>query len=286
MWNRQKSGSVLCPGCGTLVGVRDPKCLTCGRRYPALWGFAPVFRLVGRDLGFVQIILGGCVFLYFATLLMDLGGTNLRPGFSALSPSRPALYLFGASGAVPVFYYGRWWTVLSAAWLHAGVIHILFNMMWVRQLGPAVGELFGTSRLVILYTISSITGFALSSFAGAFLGFIPFLRGAGFTVGASAPIFGLLAALVFYGRNVGSSRIGNQAWTLAVILFIFGFLMPGVDNWAHLGGFLGGYAASEWLNPQRPERGDHTILALACLAATALSVIASVVLGLKQFMAA
>jgi rhomboid protease GluP len=139
---------------------------------------------------------------------------------------------------------------------------------------------------VILYTVSSITGFFLSSFAGAFLGFIPFLRGAGFTVGASAPIFGLLAALVFYGRNVGSSRIGNQAWTFAVILFIFGFLMPGVDNWAHLGGFLGGYAASEWLNPQRPERGDHTILALACLVATALSIIASVVLGLKQFMAA
>jgi rhomboid protease GluP len=284
MWNRQKTGSVICPGCGQLVGVRDRKCLNCGRWNPGMWGYAAAFRLVGRDLGFVEIVLGGCVFLYLATLLMDIGGAEVRRGFSALSPSLPALYLFGASGAKPVFMYGRWWTVLSAAWLHGGVIHILFNMMWVRQLGPAVGDLFGTSRLVIIYTISSITGFFLSSFAGLYFGSIPILRGAEFTVGASAPIFGLLAALVFYGRNVGSSQIGRQAWTFAVILFVFGIVMPAVDNWAHFGGFLGGYAASEWLNPQRPERGDHTILALLCIAATALSIIASVFFGLKQFM--
>jgi rhomboid protease GluP len=102
-----------------------------------------------------------------------------------------------------------------------------------------------------------------------------FLRGASLTIGASAPIFGLLGALVLYGRRGGSSYIGGQAKTYAVILFVFGFIMPGIDNYAHLGGFLGGYAAARWLDPLRPERGDHLIVAVVCIALTALSILAS-----------
>ena len=64
--------------------------------------------------------------------------------------------------------------------------------------------------------------------------------------------------------------------TYAVILFVFGLVMPGIDNYAHLGGFLGGYAVARWLDPLRPERLDHLIAAIACLVLTALSVIASV----------
>ena len=53
------------------------------------------------------------------------------------------LFLLGASGALPVFRLDRWWTVLTAGWLHAGVLHILFNVLWIRQLGPAVADLYG-----------------------------------------------------------------------------------------------------------------------------------------------
>ncbi|MCZ6669657.1 MAG: rhomboid family intramembrane serine protease [Acidobacteria bacterium] len=285
MWKRQKTGSVICPACGNLVGVRDKNCFHCGRWNPSIWGFGPAVRFFAEDFSFSQIVLWGCSILYIATLAVGIGNTPPQSGFSFFSPSNKVLFLFGSSGAAPVFVYGRWWTVLSAAWLHGNLIHILFNMMWVRQLVPATAELFGQSRLVILYTVSSITGFLLTSFAGAFLGFlpIPFLRGASFTVGASAPIFGLLGALVYYGRRVGSSFLGRQAWTFAVILFLFGLFLPFVDNYAHLGGFLGGYAASEWLGPERPERLNHHLLALICVAATFLSIAVSVVLGLKQF---
>jgi rhomboid protease GluP len=62
-----------------------------------------------------------------------------------------------------------------------------------------------------------------------------------------------------------------------IILFVFGFIMPNVDNFAHLGGFLGGYAAARWLDPLRQERVDHLIAAIVCIAVTALSVVASVV---------
>jgi membrane associated rhomboid family serine protease len=173
--------------------------------------------------------------------------------------------------------------VLSAGWLHGGLLHIVFNMMWVRQLGPATADVIGPARTVIIYTVAGISGFVLSSVAGAYLGFLPpILRGAGFTVGASAPIFGLLGALVHYGRT-GSSLVRQQALSYAVTLFIFGLIMPGVDNYAHAGGFLGGYATSAFLNPMSHERGDHLIVAIICLAATLLAVLVSVVSGLSFF---
>jgi rhomboid protease GluP len=240
-----------------------------------------MLRKLGMDLGFTQMVLWGCVGLYVATLLIDPSSIRTGGALSFLSPGVRALFLFGASGAAPVFEYGRWWTVLSAAWLHGGLMHIGFNMMWVRQLAPATAEAYGPARMVIIYTVSSITGFLLSSFAGYYLGAlpIPFLRGAIFTVGASAPIFGLLGALVYYGRRGGSSLLGRQAVSYAVILFIFGLVFPGIDNYAHAGGFAGGYLAARFLNPLLPERGDHLLLALACIALTALSILVSVILG-------
>ena len=65
-----------------------------------------------------------------------------------------------------------------------------------------------------------------------------------------------------------------------MILFIFGLVFPGVDNYAHGGGFLGGYVVAMWLDPMKPERGDHLVAALICLALSALSIIASVIFGL------
>lgn len=276
---RQKTGSVVCASCGSLVGVNDDKCYTCGRRNPGLWGFGPVLRRFGNDLGFVSLVVYGCIVLYVATLLVTvLTGQSVFSGsiFSVLGPSSFALQLFGASGAIPVFYYGRWWTVLSAAWLHGGALHILFNMMWVRQLGPAVADIYGAGRMVIIYTIAGAVGFLLSSFTGAYLP-IPLFSGAGLTIGASAPIFGLLGSLVYYGRRGGSSMVKSEALGYAVTLFLMGLILPGVDNAAHAGGFLGGYLASMWLDPLKPERMDHFIGAVMCLVATALAIIASVI---------
>ncbi len=271
----------MCSSCGKLVGVQDEICWNCGRRNPGLWGFAPFLRRIGNDLGFMSIVLWGCGALYVATLLVDPGGIQMS-GMSILAPSTRALFIFGASGAIPVFGYGRWWTVLSAAWLHGSILHIVFNMMWVRQLAPDVSELFGGSRLVLIYTISSITGFWLSSWMGTFAGLPAILHGAAFTIGASAPIFGLLGALVAYGRRGGSTHISSQAMTYAVIIFVFGFIMPGIDNFAHLGGFLGGYAAGRLMNPLHPEKLNHVIAAFACLVFTALSVLASFLQGVLR----
>lgn len=235
-----------------------------------MWGFSGLFRRIGSDFGFAEIVILGCALLYAASLLIDPRGIGMS-GFSILSPSGRSLLILGASGATPVFALDRWWTVLSAAWLHGGLLHIFFNMLWVRQLAPATAELYGASRAVIIYTVASITGFLLSSVSGLF-----FSAPIHLTVGASAPIFGLLGALVLYGRRGGSSHVGSQAMTYAVILFVFGFMMPNIDNAAHLGGFLGGYATARILDPLQPERGDHFAAALVCIGLTVLSVLASV----------
>jgi len=279
MFKRQTSGSVVCPSCHQLVGVNEEKCYYCGRPNPGMWGYASFLRRLGQDLGFVQVVTFGCVGLYIATLLTDPGGIQMGGILSLFSPSGRSLFLFGASGAMPLFQAGRWWTVLSAAWLHGGLLHIVFNMMWVRQLAPATASEYGIGRTVIIYTVSSITGFLLSSWAGAFLGFLPpFLRGATLTIGASAPIFGLLGALVYVGKR-GSSAIGRQAMGFAVILFVFGLMGMGTDNWAHAGGFGGGYFMARYLDPLQPERTDHQMVALLCIGLTILSVVVSVVDG-------
>ena len=284
MLKRQKSGSVVCASCGNLVGVRDERCYNCGRWNPGLWGWAPVVRSFGQDLGFVQLIIFGCSGLYLATLLAS-GGHIGMSGFNILAPSTQALFLFGASGAVPVFGYGRWWTVLSAAWLHGSLLHILFNMLWVRQIAPGTAELYGAGRMVIIYTVAGVCGFFLSSVAGAYFGFMPFafLRGAGLTIGASASIFGLFGALVHYGRRTGSSMVHREALQYAVILFVFGLIMPGVDNYAHAGGFVGGYVTALLMDPLKPERVDHLAGALVCIVLVILSVVVSLVHGFMLF---
>jgi rhomboid protease GluP len=214
--------------------------------------------------------------------MLLLSGSQIRMNglFSFLAPHELVLFQFGASGALPVFAYDRWWTVVSAAWLHAGLLHIGFNMMWVRQLGPATAEVYGPGRMVIIYFVSGVAGFTLSSVAGYVLASLPsFLRGAAFTVGASAPIFGLLGALVSYGQRGGSSIVRREAWGWALPLFVFGFLMPGIDNFAHAGGFLGGYLAGRILDPLQPEKLDHIVVALVCLVLVVVSIIASIVHG-------
>jgi rhomboid protease GluP len=65
------------------------------------------------------------------------------------------------------------------------------------------------------------------------------------------------------------------------MLAVYGFIMPGIDNYAHLGGFAGGYLVSMALNPMKPERGDHILIALVCLVASLASIIASVVTVLR-----
>ena len=128
-----------------------------------------------------------------------------------------------------------------------------------------------------------MVGFGLSSFAGAFIPPLLILRGGQFTVGASAAIAGLIGAVLAYGHRTGSTMAKSYASSYIIGLVLIGFFFPGIDNYAHAGGFAGGYLAARLLDPMKPERVDHVILAVACLALSLVSIVVSVLHG-RQFM--
>ena len=288
MFGRQRSGSVLCRSCGLLTGVSDETCFHCGARNPGLFGFASRLRGLGADLGFGPLILSLCVLAFGLSLALDPSGIGFQ-GLNLLSPSMEAGRRMGSSGIYPVWQDGRWWTVLSAGWLHGSLIHIFFNMYWVRILVPQVAELYGPGRTVILYVLGSIAGFVMSSTAPvAILWAAPILRGplgvfpgyGMFTLGASAALMGLWGALLYYGQRTASSNLQQWAWRNVVYFMIFGLMVRGVDNWAHLGGLVGGWFVARVLDPLKPERTNHVVIAILCLLASAASIAASLLIPL------
>jgi len=94
---------------------------------------------------------------------------------------------------------GYWWTIFTAIYLHGGLLHILFNVLWIRQLGPAVEEIYGPARLVIIFTVAGAAGFVASNMFNVW-----------FTVGASGSIFGLLGAIIAYARKRGGAFVGSS----------------------------------------------------------------------------
>ncbi len=270
---RRRTGSVLCPGCGQLVGVRDAECLNCGRRNPGMFGFAGALRFEAAALA--NVILGANIGLFLVSLLLSVGQIGMSGFFRMLSPSGDVLFNLGAAGALPVFALGKLWTVMSAGWLHGGLLHILFNMYWVRNLIPPVSDAFGAARTLVIHQVSAATGFLLSSFMGVAAPGLPILGGApSITVGASASLCGLLGALLYYGRRT-SSEMARSVWRVVLFLGVFGALMPGIDNAAHLGGFLGGYLVASRFGAFSPERGKHAVQGAALLALSAVAILLS-----------
>ncbi len=249
---RQNQGSLVCK-CGRLVGINEPTCPFCGAWRPGLYGFAPVLQsLIGRRLDMISAIVTTCVALFGVALLLQPEAiTNPRGLLSLLSPGTRALYQLGMTGGL-AWQLGWWWTMFTAIYLHGGLLHIVFNVMWIRNLGPVAIDVYGPARTFVLFTVAGAFGFLLSnSFSPA-----P-------SIGASGSIFGLLAALIVYGKRRGSSLMSQQLWQWAIVLFVFGFLMPNVNNWAHAGGFAGGWIGAHLMGFIDEERESTWVMLLA-----------------------
>jgi len=227
--------SMLCPNCRRLISNDEPVCPYCGYANPgAKWKRAFAGRTLLGSFDPVMVVVIVNSFFYLLSLLIDLRalGLAINP-MTFLAPSEKSVFLLGATGTFPIGY-GRWWTLLSASYLHGGLLHILFNMMALRQLAPFVIDAFGLNRFAILYVWTGIAGFFLSWLAG-----VPF------TLGASAAICGLIGAIVYYGKSRGGvygEAIYRQAMGWIVGLVLFGLFLPGINNWAHGGGIVSGIA--------------------------------------------
>jgi rhomboid protease GluP len=214
----------MCPSCRAFVTTSDKVCPYC----QAPIGPRAVDR---RNPG---EILGGLIpHARFTTVMILLINTALfiaqyyNPGVTSAGQSIPAAYM-----------EGQWWRLVTAGFLHGGIFHILMNSWVLFDLGAEVETFYGTSRLIVFYFVSTVTGFAASSHIG----------GGHISVGSSAGIFGLIGAMLAFGFTDRSS-LGMQVKSLYTRWVIYGLVisfLPGVDLWAHVGGFAGGFLAG-WL---------------------------------------
>jgi rhomboid protease GluP len=195
-----------------------------------------------------------------------------------LAPYDYSLRQLGATGTLFINHAHRWWTLLSANYLHGGLLHILFNMVILKQIGALVNREFGPQRMFSIYTLSGVAGFYVSYLAGVYT-----------TIGASAAVCGLIGAAIYYGWSRGGiygQAIYKQLGTWAIAIFIFGLLVPGINNWAHAGGMGAGslLAMGMGYNERRQTNRLHRLLFFACLATTLLVLVWALINGILYFL--
>ena len=164
---------------------------------------------------------------------------------------RDLLVLYGARINEAILA-GELWRFLTPALLHGSLPHIAFNMYALLSFGTSLERHFGHGRFFLLYVLGAFTGNVAS-----------FLFSPGYSVGASTAIFGLLGAeavFLIQNRKVFPgqfrSAIGNIIFIAAINLFIIGSL-PGIDNWGHIGGLLGGLMFTSFAGPKWDIEGIH-----------------------------
>jgi rhomboid protease GluP len=271
---KQARNSTLCPGCRSLISLDEERCPHCGLRNPGSpwkkFSFSAGSLLSADRL--VKNIIWLNAGMFILSILINPGSIGLSANpFGLFSPSSNSLLILGATGTIPIARLHRWWTLLSANWLHGGILHILFNMFALWQIGPFVIREYGPSRMFAIYTLSGVGGF-----------FVSFLAGVPFTIGASAAICGLIGAALYYGKSRGGyygQAVYQQVGGWAIGIFLFGFLISGINNWAHGGGLLTGAVAGFLLgyNEREQEKPFHLLLAIGCGLATLGALLAGVV---------
>jgi len=254
---------ILCPRCKRLIGSNETICSWCGAsRANPLWKAMAWMRgSLGEDWVVQSILVVNIVFYIFSLILTKHASLTFNP-ISFLAPGQTSLLLLGATGTVPIDEYGRFWSLLSANYLHSGILHIVFNLIAFRQVAPLASQEYGPSRMFIIYTIGGIGGFILSYLAGVPL-----------TIGASAAICALIGSLLYYGKSRGGTygnRVYREVGGWVFSLFLFGFIVPGINNWGHGGGIICGMLLGMLLgyHEKRRETKFHRLFAITCGLAT------------------
>ncbi len=267
--------SVLCPNCRRLISTDEPRCPHCGIARPGSpWKNNPVTRGWSDGQQMIKIIIYVNVAMFIVSLF--IGKQSYQIGFNPLlmlSPGPEAFYILGATGTRLVHDVG-WWTVVSANYLHGGVLHIFFNMMALYQIAPLISKLYGSRRFIAIFTLSGVGGFLVSYYMGIRI-----------TVGASAALCGLIGAALYYGKSRGGlfgQAISKQIGMWALFIVVSGFMIPQVNNAAHIGGMLAGalIAAVLGYNERSRERLVHRYLAAACVVITILVLLWALFRGL------
>lgn len=258
--------SQLCPNCRGLISRNESICPYCGLKNPGSWWKNSVLlRLFLDPELFLNGLIGLNVALFVVSLIMIPGGMGMGMSpFGFLSPDNRSLLLLGATGTMPIETLHRWWSLVSASYLHGSLLHLIFNLIALRQLAPLIIQEYGLARMFSIYTLGGIGGFLLS-----------YLAGVPFTIGASAAVCALIGAALYYGKSRGGSygrQVFQQIGGWAIGIFVFGLLVPGINNWAHGGGMAAGILCGLLMGYQenRREMLSHRLFGVACVLGTIL----------------
>jgi membrane associated rhomboid family serine protease len=205
----------------TPVGMRCPECSQQRTK---------VVRGPGGASGFAQapatyVLIALNVLVFLAEVASGSGGLSEATGSVVHDFS-----LLGNGVAD-----GEWYRLLTGGFLHAGLIHIAFNMFALFIVGRVLEPGIGTPRFVTLYMASLLAG----SF-GALLLTHPSEP----TVGASGAIFGLMAGVIVVARGRGVEQVAQQFGLFVVLNLVLTFSIPGISIGGHIGGLIGGAVAA------------------------------------------
>jgi membrane associated rhomboid family serine protease len=201
----------------TPVGMRCPECASQRTK---------VVRGVGQSEGFAQtpvtyLLIGLSVIGYLIEIATGTGGLSSNQ----LSQFMIDFGLYGPSVAE-----GEWYRLITNGFLHAGFIHLGFNMFLLFFLGRLLEPALGTLRFLVLYFASLLAG----SF-GALV-----LDPNALTIGASGAVFGLAGAVFIIARGRGMEALAGQIGFLIVFNLVFSFAVPRISVGGHIGGLVGG----------------------------------------------
>jgi len=213
----------ICPDCmiQASVGFQCPECVKSGnkevRTARTIFG-----GRVTDDPGWVsKVIIGINVVAYVLQQTSD-DFTRRFYDIGAVPPPPFGDPVIGVAA-------GEYYRLLTSAFLHGGIVHLLLNMYALYLFGPQLEAALGRLRFVVLYVVSALGGSALS---------YAFASPVQPSLGASGAVFGLLGAYLVINRRLG--RNNTPVLMLLAINLVYGFLVPNIDWRAHLGGLVTG----------------------------------------------
>lgn len=233
----------LCPACGALVGINATRCHQCGANLRfglAAWskGLSEFF---GGHAPVTSVLLIVNVIAFAAELMGTmhagrLGGLSILWGVDA-----ETAYRLGSSNGYSILVLHQWYRLITAMFLHNGLIHIGFNMMVLLDIGPVVEELFGSARYLFIYIFTGVIGFAMSMF------FHPALGASGALMG----LIGVLIAVTTKRSSMEARALRSRLISWAVSVFLIGYFIH-ADNVAHFGGLASGFILGKIMTDRQP----------------------------------
>ena len=268
----------LCPSCGTLVGANATHCHQCGANvnFSLAAASKSLERLMPGTSPVTYALLAISCVLYVVCLL----ATIREGGLAAVGGG--ILGMFGIGGirgdillrlgeSLPLGYnLIQPWRFVMAVFLHASLLHIVFNMWVLMDVGPSIEELYGSARYLFIYVATGIGGYIVSSSIGG----RP-------SVGASGALLGLIGVLLattIGRRGAGSQMLRSQLIRWLIYIAVWGLLFPGIDNYAHAGGLVTGFLLGKIMEDRPPATPEARKWARALGWLTALVVVASFVM--------